>query len=266
MPQGPQTMPREQPSMSRDPKSTKNKYPMMYEDYGGYSLPPPGSYPMGYSSPPMMSHRGFPMSPDMQSMQGEMYSMYGSPGSNSMSQANNKNRMKTLSKSQRENMFREGPKSGGSYQHSETPKPQTMDRMTMDYEGRFIDRRGRIVDYSRNMDSFDGHRDDKFMFNRDMPRGEQGMCDYGMPAYMYGNMMESPDLMLDMDMYGRYPMFYNQYGDDDEEDYDDSMMDNMINVSHGYMDGRYDTDFAGLNYPDRRTMELVGRYGDSFER
>ena len=124
----------------------------------------------------------------------------------------------------------------------------------MDYQGRFIDSRGRVVDYSHNRDSSDAPHDRRYMFARDMPREDQVMYDYRMPEYMYGNLMENPDLIMDMEMQGRYLPFYNQYVDDD---YNDDMM--------GYMDV-YNMDFPGMHFPESRTMDSAGRYGDSFER
>ena len=96
MPQSSQSLPRGPPSMPRGPQSMHDAYSMPYGGYDAYSMPPHGTYPMGYGAPPPMSHGGFPMSPDTQSMPRGMYPMYGGPVSSSMSQEENKNRMKTL--------------------------------------------------------------------------------------------------------------------------------------------------------------------------
>lgn len=249
MPHGPQPMPHGPPSMSHGPQSMHDAYSMPYGGYGGYSLPPHGAYQMGYGSPPAMSHGGYAMSQEPQSLPRGMYTQYSG-------QAENKNRMKTFSKTQRETLSREGAKTGTSHQRGAVP--ETMNRMTMDYQGRFIDSRGRVVDYSHKMDPSDGSQDGRYIFGREMPRERQIMYDYGMPSYMYGNMMDNPDLVMDMEMQGRYPPFFDQYGDDD---YSDGFLGN-------YMDdtGSYNTDFPAMHFPENRTMDSAGRYGDVFER
>lgn len=249
MPHGPQSMPHGPPSMSRGPKSMYDPYSMPYGGYGGYSLPPHGAYQMGYSSTPPMSHGDFAMSSEPQSLPRGMYSMYGD-------HAENKNRMKTFSKTQRETLSREGAKTGTSHQRGAVP--EMMNRMTMDYQGRFIDSRGRVVDYSHKMDPSRSSQDGRYIFGRDMLKERQVMYDYEMPNYMYGNIMENPDLMMDMEMQGRYPPILDQYGDDD---YSDGILGN-------YMDGtgNYITDFPAMHFPESRTMDSAGRYWDAFER
>lgn len=231
--------------------------------FGGYSMPPQGGFPMGYGTPPPMSRGAFPMSSDRKSMHRGMYPIYGGgPTQSSMSQSDNKNRMKTFSKSQRENLSREGGKPGTSHQRGAVP--EATNRMTMDYNGRFIDSRGRVVDYCHNKDSSEDHRDDRYAYGREMPpREEQVMYDYMMPGYMYGDMYENPEFMFEMEgIPGRYPPYYGQYSDDD---YSYGMMDNMMD---GYMDGMggYNADFPGMYFPESRRMDSAGRYGDSFDR